>query len=109
MKKFYSLLMFRNRRQERRSFSISLALIGCVIFITFIFGCANIAAPSGGFRDSLPPVLVGAVPKDSFEHFTDKKIVFTFNEYVELNELSKICWFRQHPKLSRRLNLNFEL
>lgn len=99
MKKFYSLLMFSNRRQENRSFSISLLLVGCITFITFIFGCANIAAPSGGVRDSLPPVLVGAVPKDSFEHFTDKKIVFTFNEYVELNELQQNLLVSPTPKI----------
>jgi hypothetical protein len=66
----------------------------------FIIGCANIAAPTGGFRDSLPPVLLGVVPRDSFEHFTEKKIVFTFNEYVELNEIQQNLLVSPTPKIN---------
>ncbi len=46
-------------------------------------GCANIVPPMGGPRDSLPPVLVNALPRDSSKHVNDKKIVFTFDEYID--------------------------
>ena len=92
--------MIGNKRQDGRSFSVSAALVTCLVFVLFIFGCANIAAPTGGFRDSLPPVLLGVVPKDSFEHFTEKKIVFTFNEYVELNELQQNLLVSPTPKIN---------
>lgn len=48
-------------------------------------GCANIIPPGGGPRDSLPPVLVNALPKDSMVNFNAKKIVLTFDEYVQLD------------------------
>jgi len=92
--------MIGNKRQDGRSFSVSAALVTCLVFVLFIFGCANIAAPTGGFRDSLPPVLLGVVPKDSFEHFTEKKIVFTFNEYVELNDIQQNLLVSPTPKIN---------
>jgi hypothetical protein len=55
---------------------------------SFLFqatGCANIIPPTGGPRDSLPPVLVSAVPKDSTLNFNTNKIVLTFDEYVQLD------------------------
>src|SRR5438093_12119747 len=49
-------------------------------------GCANIIPPTGGPRDSLPPVLVNAVPKDSMTNFSAQKIALTFDEYVDLDQ-----------------------
>lgn len=39
--------------------------------------------PSGGDRDSLPPVLVKVNPPDSSRGFNTKTITFTFDEYIE--------------------------
>src|SRR4051794_38070538 len=61
---------------------ISLSLIN----LTTGTGCANIIPPTGGPRDSLPPVLVNSVPKDSTTSFNAQKIVLTFDEYVELDQ-----------------------
>lgn len=68
--------------------NISLLFIFLVIISSNTFiGCANIIAPSGGPRDSLPPVLVAANPKDSATQFKFNKIVLTFNEFVELQNI----------------------
>ncbi len=48
-------------------------------------GCANIIPPTGGPRDSIPPVLINASPKDSTINFKSNKIVLTFNEYIQLD------------------------
>lgn len=45
--------------------------------------------PSGGPRDSLPPKLINATPKDSTINFNSKKITLTFNEYVEVKEIQQ--------------------
>ncbi len=45
--------------------------------------------PSGGPRDSLPPILINAAPKDSTINFNSKKITLTFNEYVEVKEIQQ--------------------
>jgi hypothetical protein len=47
-------------------------------------GCANMIPPGGGPRDSLPPVLVEALPKDSALNFTGNRITLNFNEFVEI-------------------------
>jgi hypothetical protein len=47
-------------------------------------GCANMIPPTGGPRDSLPPVLLEALPKDSVTNFTGNKITLNFNEFVEI-------------------------
>src|SRR5438132_1561146 len=70
---------------------LSALYISIIIYIISIIaisgpGCANIIPPTGGPRDSLPTVLVSAVPKDSTTNFNTKKIVLTFDEYVELDQ-----------------------
>ena len=59
------------------------------LFISLVEGlgsCANIIPPTGGPRDSLPPVLVRANPPDSTTQFKGGKIILTFNEFVELDK-----------------------
>ena len=50
-------------------------------------GCANAIAPSGGPRDSLPPVLINVTPKDSSENFNAKRVTFSFNEFVQIDNV----------------------
>jgi len=52
-------------------------------------GCANIVPPQGGPRDSLPPVLLKATPGDSTRNFTGNKITFTFDEFVDLQNVQE--------------------
>ncbi len=47
-------------------------------------GCANIIPPTGGPRDTLPPVLIQATPKDSSLNFKEKRISLYFNEYIDV-------------------------
>jgi len=62
---------------------LAIVIIGFFIAATG-HGCANPIAPSGGPRDSLPPVLVNVNPKDSSENFNAKRVTFSFNEFVEV-------------------------
>ena len=49
--------------------------------------CANIVPPSGGPKDTTAPRLISANPLDSTLHFKSKKVVLTFDEYVELDNI----------------------
>ena len=62
-------------------------------------GCANIIPPGGGPRDSIPPVLVNVTPKDSTTNFPGGRIVLTFNEYVEVNNLQENLVVSPLPKI----------
>jgi len=60
-------------------------LVILISVITLAGSCANIVPPSGGARDSLPPRLVLALPKDSAVNVKSKNITLTFDEFVELD------------------------
>ena len=63
--------------------------IWILLLISFFFtSCANIIPPSGGDRDSLPPVLVSAIPKDSAINVSPKLITLTFDEFVSLQDVN---------------------
>ena len=58
-------------------------LVFLITKIVALSGCANMIPPSGGDRDSLPPLLLKASPPDSSKNFKTKTITFTFDEYIE--------------------------
>lgn len=62
-------------------------------------GCANMVPPSGGPRDSLPPVLMSITPPDSSKNFAGKKIVFHFNEFVEVENPRENLLISPVPKI----------
>ena len=51
--------------------------------------CAKRASPTGGPRDSIPPVLVNATPKLNTTFFDKEGFTLTFDEYVTLKDVSK--------------------
>lgn len=68
--------------------------------LVFTSGCAQIIPPTGGPRDSLPPVMLSAVPKDSTLNFTGNKIVLTFDEYVQIDRPQEQLIISPVPKVS---------
>jgi uncharacterized protein (DUF2141 family) len=67
--------------------SLLVAVIIGLVASSIGAGCANIIPPTGGPRDSLPPVLVAVTPKDSSENFNAKKVTFYFNEFVVIDNV----------------------
>lgn len=63
------------------------ALLLLVVFSCYLTQCANIVPPGGGPKDTLPPRLLGVNPPDSSLHFSSKKISFTFDEFIELDNV----------------------
>ena len=61
-------------------------------------GCANIVPPSGGPRDTLPPILIGSVPQDSTVNYTGNRIVLTFDEYVNIENALENVLISPTPK-----------
>lgn len=52
-------------------------------------GCANIVPPGGGFRDSLPPLLTKASPRDSTKNFEGNKINLSFDEFIQVDNFEQ--------------------
>ena len=51
--------------------------------------CANPASPTGGPRDTIPPILVESQPTTGQTNFQDKELNFVFSEYVSADQLSQ--------------------
>jgi hypothetical protein len=84
-------------KADRLLLIISIALV-ITISLLGNSGCANVIPPAGGPRDSLPPVLVKASPDDSTRQFTGNRIVFTFDEYVEVTDAQQQLLVSPIPK-----------
>lgn len=75
-----------------------------VLFLFFVItevsltGCANMIPPGGGAKDTIPPTILTAVPKDSSINFKGNKIVLTFNEYIEVKDVSNNLIVSPLPK-----------
>ena len=63
-------------------------LIYTILFFSVI-NCAKKASPTGGPKDTIPPVLISASPKLNTTFFDKEEVKFIFNEYVKLNEIDK--------------------
>lgn len=70
---------------------VHIFLFVVAVFCTTILdsGCAQIGYPTGGVKDSLPPVLVNANPDMSSKNVVSNKFTFTFNEYIDLADLQQ--------------------
>ena len=60
---------------------IILAAVTCFL----LAGCAKIATPTGGPKDTYPPKIVKMVPENQSVRFNEQHIQFYFDEYVTLN------------------------
>lgn len=66
--------------------------------IVWLPGCANIIPPAGGPRDSIPPLLLKAEPGDSSLNFKGNKITFTFDEFVDVQNVTENLLVSPLPK-----------
>ena len=93
---------------------VSYLLTALAVFIIGLFmilsspGCASIVPPTGGPRDSLPPVIVHLDPRDSGRLFNEKKITITFNEFIQLDEVQKNLIVSPTPKVNPIVNVKLK-
>jgi hypothetical protein len=69
---------------------ITLRIMVAALFgSAFLWQCANVGAPQGGPRDTLPPDVMGALPAFNTVNFDGKRIIIEFNEYIKLQDQQK--------------------
>ncbi len=68
---------------------IPLLIVAVLAWIVIISSCANQGMPTGGPRDSVPPILLETSPMYKSLNFTGNKVQFTFNEYIISDEVSE--------------------
>lgn len=62
-------------------------LVYILFSLIILFGCAKRGTPTGGPKDSIPPVLVNASPKLNSTNFDSEEIRLTFDEWVKLDKV----------------------
>src|SRR4029077_15575523 len=65
-----------------KNFSLS-----CIAALLFA-GCAQVVAPTGGPKDTAPPKVLKYLPENKSLHFNSHKILITFDEYIQLKNLT---------------------
>ncbi len=73
----------------------------CFIYILSILSssCAQILNPTGGPRDTLPPILVDATPPNGTLNFKGNRITLTYDEYVHLDKVQENLLVAPTPKI----------
>jgi len=60
-----------------------------LLVVLFIAGCARVGQPTGGEKDTQPPVLLKSVPSLNQTNFKGDEIILVFDEYVQLKNPDK--------------------
>ena len=60
-----------------------------LFFVFFNYSCAKRGSPTGGFKDTIPPIMINATPKNKTTFFDSEKITITFNEYLSLKNINE--------------------
>ena len=55
------------------------------LYPLFVLGCAKQTAPTGGPKDTIPPILISSRPSTQQTNFNGLSIQLTFNEQLILN------------------------
>jgi len=55
----------------------------------FVLSCAKISSPSGGPKDTEPPVILKSLPENGTVEFTGKSFSITFDEFVVLDRITE--------------------
>ena len=59
------------------------------LIVVSIIKCAKKSTPTGGLKDTLPPLMINASPKMNTVFFDKEKITITFDEFIILKDLNK--------------------
>ncbi|HMJ47065.1 MAG TPA: Ig-like domain-containing domain, partial [Ferruginibacter sp.] len=70
-------------------------------------GCAQISAPTGGAKDTLAPVLLKSEPANYSTNFSGNKIILTFDEYINVENISENVLVSPLQKNNPIISYNF--
>ncbi|SNR55078.1 Ig-like domain-containing protein [Lutibacter flavus] len=62
-------------------------LLHLFFIVSILASCARRGTPTGGEKDSIPPILVKSLPINESVNFKDKKIKIYFDEYIKLKDV----------------------
>ena len=92
----------------KRNLPVLLMLAFVLNQLAFGPGCANRIPPSGGPRDTLPPALLFVTPVDSTRNFDATRIVFEFDEYIEVQDIANNLIVSPTPLINPFVNFKLK-
>ncbi len=77
--------------RENRKYIITLLRSAVVLLFLsgFLSRCASVLSPTGGPRDTLPPVIVVLEPDNYTTNFDSQKVYIEFDEFVQIKDQQK--------------------
>ncbi|MBK5203530.1 MAG: Ig-like domain-containing protein [Prolixibacteraceae bacterium] len=67
---------------------ISIIVFSGIIYLFLFYSCANVGMPTGGDKDSIPPIVVKMNPEIGARKFKGHSISVTFDEFVTSTDVS---------------------
>ena len=71
--------------------------------VLLLFGCANVMVPTGGEKDTTPPKILEADPKNFTTTFQKNEIILKFDEFIQLKNVDNIK-FLPHCEPKPKMN-----
>lgn len=68
---------------------VPLLFVLSLFYLIFYTSCANMGSPSGGVKDSIPPVVVKTIPVLRGTNYKGSDVRFTFDEYIIPDEIGE--------------------
>lgn len=56
--------------------------LGAVTLVLLVNSCARQSSPTGGPKDTIPPILINSIPRQNQINYKDKTITLNFNEMI---------------------------
>lgn len=67
--------------------NIPFLIVAALAWVVIISSCANQGMPTGGPKDSIPPILVATYPDYKALNFDNDEVRLTFNEYIAIDDV----------------------
>jgi len=91
-----------------RSLSILLLIAIAIKFSQLFMGCAQVMSPVGGATDTIPPKLLSSNPPGGTVNFRGNKITLSFNEYIQLDNVSQNMLVSPSPAILPYVDYKFK-
>jgi uncharacterized protein (DUF2141 family) len=87
--KTFKFVMNKSLFMARRKSDIGLILLIAFLTILTFQRCAKVVAPTGGARDTIPPVPLESEPPNYSTNFDSKEIEIEFNEFLQFDKMQQ--------------------
>ncbi len=65
----------------------AIAILSYLAYLVFTTSCANPGMPTGGEKDTIPPVVLRTIPEMKTTNYQGNSVSLTFNEYIISDEV----------------------